>query len=223
MADANPKKLTIYGRLSFPTLTAEAAYDLSQRGSYPAKDVGSAQPSFQLLVSQSQWEKFYNHAVNVFLPYCVAQSKAGEKKDVLGPQEVKQLIAGLDDLDSQVFNSPAKPVHEKSLELAPDTVATIKAIGGRGVDMTQSAIVNSEDELAVPDPDLLKFPVVRPLHQTVHELYPGCYAAATLNLYSYHNGKHPGFSAGANTVVFKQDAERFGGSEAVDEDEIFLD
>jgi len=83
--------------------------------------------------------------------------------------------------------------------------------------------VTSEDELLVPDPDLLTFPVIKPIGQTVHSMYPGAYVAATLNLYAYHNGKHPGFSAGASTAVFKADGERFGGGTSVDEDEIFLD
>ena len=46
---------------------------------------------------------------------------------------------------------------------------------------------------------------------------------ATLNLYAYHNGKHPGFSAGANVAVFKSDNDRFGGGVSVDEDEMFMD
>ena len=54
-------------------------------------------------------------------------------------------------------------------------------------------------------------------------MYPGAYVAVTLNLYAYHNGKLPGFSAGASVAVFKADGERFGGGTTVDEDEIFLD
>lgn len=75
----------------------------------------------------------------------------------------------------------------------------------------------------MPDPDLLNFPVIKPINQTVHSMYPGCYVAVTLNLYAYHNGKHPGFSAGANVAVFKADGERFGGGVTIDEDEIFAD
>lgn len=221
----DPKKLTVYGRLSFPRWTAKEAYDASQKGQYPAKDIASAKPEFNLVLDQPQLDKFMNHVEQVFFPYCVAQSQAGEKKDVLSEAEVKKLLEGLKgDLAEQLFNTPLKPVHEKTLALAPEAVASLKAIGNAGVDIEQKAIVNSEDELAVPDPDLLNFPVVRPINQTVHSMYPGAYVAATLNLYAYHNDpKRPGFAAGASVAVFKADAERFGGGVSVDEDEIFLD
>ena len=105
----------------------------------------------------------------------------------------------------------------------PEAVATVKVIGSKGQDIELKAIVNGDDELLVPDPDLLAFPVIKPIGQTVHSMYPGAYVAATLNLYAYHNGKHPGFSAGANVAVFKTDGDRFGGGVTVDEDEIFAD
>lgn len=222
--EQDPKKLTVYGRLSFPRWTAKEAYDASQKGNYPAADIASAKPEFSLVLEQGQFDKFMNHVENVFLPYCVAQSNAGEKKDVLDAGEVKKLLEGLQgDLSDQTFNTPIKAVHEKTAVLAPEGVATIKVIGNAGVDIEQKAIVNDEQELVVPDPDLLSFPVVRPISQTVHSMYPGAYVAATLNLYAYHNGKHPGFSAGGTVAVFKADAERFGGGVSVDEDEIFLD
>ena len=226
MAVAGPKTVTIFGRLSFPTFTAQEAYDKSQRGSYPAKDVASAKPDFLLLVTQSQWDIFKKKAIEEFLPYCVEQHKKGEKKDALEPAEVKQLIAGLEDLDNQLFNSPAKPVHEKSAVLAPEAVATIKCIGPSGGDIALRAIVDDPSQLAVPDPDLIvdkDNKKVLPIGNTTFEMYPGAYVGATLNLYSYHNGKHPGFSAGVSTVVFKADAERFGGSVDVDESAIFMD
>lgn len=223
MASTNPKQVTIYGRLSFPSWTAKEAYDLSLKGQYPAKDVADAAPHFQLLVSDAQWQKFHKHATEVFLPYCAEQFAKGEKRDALSTAEVKALTDGLADLDSQTLNTPAKPVHEKSQALAPEAVATIKAIGQKGGDIEQKAIVQSEQELSVPDPDLIAFPAVKPISQTVHSMYPGCYVAATLSLYAYHNGRHPGFSAGVSTAVFKMDGERFGGSVSVDEDAIFLD
>lgn len=152
------------------------------------------------------------------------QEAQGEKRDVLNKKEADQLLDGIkNSLDSQTFNTPFKPIHEKTAPLAPEAVAAVKVIGTKGTDMELKAIVNSEDELAVPDPDLLNFPVIKPINQTVHSMYPGCYVAVTLNLYAYHNGKHPGFSAGANVAVFKADGERFGGGVTIDEDEIFAD
>lgn len=224
MADDN-KTVTIWGLASFPTMTAAEAYALSQKGSYPVADVASASPSIQLLVNEAQWDKFKTFATNVFLPYCVDQGNRGEKRDALDAKEVKALIEGLDgDLADQVFNTPAKAIHEKTADLAPQCVASIKVIGAKGADFDVKAIVRSEDELSVPEPDLLQFPAIRPVGATVHNLYPGCAVAVTLNLYSYHNGKHPGFSAGATTVVVKDATlPRFGGGVAVDEDEIFSD
>lgn len=222
----NPKNVTVFGRLSFPTFTAAEAYERSQKGSYPAKDIGSASPDFLMLVTQGQWDRFLTHAVDHFLPYCQEQHAKGEKRDALEPKEVKQLIDGISgDLADQIYNSPAKPVHEKSAELAPEAVATIKAIGPKGGNIELKAIVRNESELLVPDPDLIipERGTILPLSDTKFEMYPGCIVVATLNLYAYHNGKLPGFSAGVTTAVFKADAERFGGGVDMDADEMFLD
>lgn len=221
----NPNKVvTFYGRLSYPTWTAEEAFDRSQRGQYPAKSIAEAKPDFMLLVSEAQFQKVRDFAVKTFLPYCAEQFKNGEKQDALDPDEVKKLIASIEgDLADQVYNSPFKLVSDKTAELAPDAVASVKIIGPTGGAFDLKAVVNSEADLSVPDPDILSFPVLKPLGETVHEMYPGCIVAVTANLYSYKNGKLPGFSAGANTAVFRGDAERFGGGVAVDTDEIFLD
>ena len=41
--------------------------------------------------------------------------------------------------------------------------------------------------------------------------------------YSYYNGKRPGVSLSADTLVWRADADRFGGGAGdVDEDEFFL-
>ncbi len=224
MGAKNPKVVTIYGRLSFPTFTAKEAYDRSQKGSYPAADIASAAPDFQLLLEQPQLDKLMNHITNEFFPYCIEQEKKGEKRDVLTDKEVAKLVADITgDLTDQTYNTPVKPIHEKTAPLAPECVAGIKVIGNKGVDMELKAIVQGEDELVVPDPDQLTFPIIKPIGQTVHSMYPGCYVAVTLNLYAYHNGKNPGFSAGGSTAVFKAEGDRFGGGTSVDEDEIFMD
>jgi hypothetical protein len=224
MADKNPKVVTIYGRLSFPTFTAAEAFARSQKGQYPAATPAEAAPDFQLLVEQAQHDKFYNHIVNEFFPYCLEQEKKGEKRDVLSDKEIAKLTADITgDLEDQNFNTPFKPIHVKTAPLAPECVAAFKIIGNKGVDIELKAIVNGEDELSVPDPDLLAFPVIRPINQTVHSMYPGCYVAVTVNLYAYHNGKNPGFSAGGSVAVFKAEGDRFGGGVSVDEDEIFAD
>jgi hypothetical protein len=222
--EKNPKLVTIYGRLSFPVWTAQAAYDRSQKGKYPAADVASAAPDFNLLVEQPQLDKLTNHISSVFLPYCVEQEKAGEKRDALSAKEAKDLESQLNEADfSGVYNIPVKPVPEKTVPLAPEAVASVKVIGNKGVDIELKAIVNGEDELLVPDPDQLTWPVLKPIGQTVHQMYAGCYVAVTINLYAYHNGKLPGFSAGGAVAVFKADGDRIGGGVSIDEDEIFLD
>ena len=221
----NPKQLTTYGRLSFPTFTTKEAFELSKKGKYPVTDEAEATPSFNLVLTQTQHDAVLKHFLDHFLPYCVQQNSKGEKKDSLEQAEVTMLTEGLQgDLGKQVCNTPLRAVHPKTLELVPDAVSTLRVLGSsKGVNIDQRAIVQSAQELAVPDPDQLIFPVVKPIGQTIHQLYPGCYAAATLNLYSYHNGKLPGFSASASTIVFRMDADRFGGSVAVDEDAIFMD
>jgi hypothetical protein len=221
---ANPKTVTIWGRLSFPTWTAQEAFERNQKGNFPTKDVASTSPDFQLLVTGPQWEKFLKHATEVFLPYTVTQHAAGEKRDALDAKEAQQLIDGLTgDLADQMLNTPAKALSDKSAALAPECVAGIKVIGPKGGDFELKAIVNNESELSVPDPDLLTFPVIMPINRTIHQMYAGCNVAVTLSLYAYRNGKLPGFSAGGNVAVFKGDNDRFGGGTAVDLDEIFLD
>lgn len=222
--DKSPKNVTCYGRLSFPTWTAQEAYDRSQGGKYPAASVAEAAPNFNLLLEQAQHEKLLNHFEQEFLPYCVSQYKADEKRDRLDEKEVKALLTQIKALDPDgVYNVPLRPVHEKSAELAPECVSSLKVIGTKGVDIELKAIVHGEDELIVPDPDQLTWPCVKPIGQTVHQMYPGAYVAVTLNLYAYHNGKLPGFSAGASVAVFRNDGDRFGGGVSVDEDEIFAD
>lgn len=223
MSGKNPQVVTIYGRLSFPTFTAQEAFARSQKGSYPAATVADAAPDFQLLVEQAQHDKLHNHVVNEFFPFVLDKHTKGEKGG-LEDKELKKLLADITgDLADQNFNTPFKPIHEKTAPLAPECVSAIKVIGNKGVDMEIKAIVNGDDELSIPEPDLITFPAIRPINKTVHTMYPGCYVAVTLNLYAYRNGKNPGFSAGGTVPIFKADGDRFGGGVSVDEDEIFAD
>ena len=119
-------------------------------------------------------------------------------------------------------------MHEKTAVLAPEAVASIKCIGPKGGDIVLKALVTKDSQLNIPDPDLMlgvngKKAVV-PITDSKFRMYPGAFVAATLNLYSYHNGKHPGFSAGVSAAVYKMDGgDQFGGSVDVDEDAIFMD
>lgn len=220
---SDSKSGTYTGRLSFPTLTAKAAYELSLKGSYPAADVSVASPSFQLLLTQAQLDKFRAHAAE-FLAFCVEQEKAGSKKDSLTAKEAEALLADISgDLEDQRYNTPLRAMHEKTAELAPECVAVLKVIGPKGGDIKVKAIVRKEDEIAKTSDVIFTKPVILDIDETVHDLYPGCMAKATINLYAYRNGKNPGFSAGGSVVVFSQDADRFGGGEAVDETAMFMD
>lgn len=224
MASDKRKNVTVYGRLSFPVWTAKEAYDRSQGSQYPAKEISEAKPNFMLLLEQPQLDKLQAHILNEFFPYCLEQSTGGQKSDVLDAKEIKDLTKQVKGPDFDgVYNTPLKNVHEKSKELAPECVASLKVLGNAGVDIELKAIVNDESELVVPDPDILSWPVVKPIGSSVHSMYPGALVAVTLNLYAYHNGKLPGFSAGASVAVFKANADRFGGGVSVDEEEIFLD
>lgn len=228
MADApvkNPKTVTIYGRLSFPNFQHQQAVARNAKSKFPKADASEVSPDFNLLVEQTQLDKLVTHVKQEFLPYCAEQEKKGEKRDNLTDAQIKKVLKVIDsgDYEDQPPYIPMKAVGEKTAELAPEAVASIKVVGNKGVDIELKAIVNSEDELLVPDPDLLQFPAIKPIGQTVHQMYGGCYVAATLNLYAYISGALPGFSASSSVAVFKADGERFGGGVAVDEEEIFLD
>lgn len=219
-----PQNVTISGRLSFPVWTAQMAYERSQKGSYPAASPAEAKPEFTLLIEQPMLDKMRTHIVDNFFPFCIEQDKEQAKSNRLSAAEVADLTTQIMKPDfAGVYNTPFKPVSEKSAELAPECVAAVKVIGNKGVDIDQRAVVHSEAELLIPDPKLVSFPTVRPLGATVHQLHAGYIVGVTINLYAYHNGKLPGFSAGGSVCVFKAEADRFGGGVAIDEDAMFMD
>jgi hypothetical protein len=224
MAQKNPKTVTIYGRLSFPNFVYAAAVVRNQKSKFP-KPPEEVTPDFNLLVEQAQLDKLIAHITTEFLPYCLDQSTKGEKRDALNKKEVDKLMKLINaaDWESQPPYIPIKEIGDKTKTLAPECVASIKVNGNKGVDVELKAIVNTEDELLVPDPDQLTWPVIKPIGQSVHTMYAGAYVACTLNLYAFISGALPGFSASASTAVFKADGDRLGGGVAVDEDEIFLD
>lgn len=220
----SPKNVTIYGRLSFPTFDYQRALAKNTKSNF-VKDPADVTPDFNLLVEQAQLDKLKAHVLNEFLPYCLEQHNKGEKRDALDAKQVEKLVKLIEseDWESQPPYIPIKPVPEKTQELAPEALASVKVLGNKAQDVIQQAIVQDESELAVPDPDRVDYPAILPIGQTVHSLYGGCYAAATLNLYAFVSGKLPGFSASAGVCVFKADGDRFGGGIAVDEDEMFMD
>lgn len=221
----SPKNVTIYGRLSFPTFDYQQAVKKNATSDFPKADVADVTPDFNLLLEQPQLDKLKNHILTEFLPYCEAQHAKGDKRDALDKAQVAKLVKMIEaeDWESQPPYICIKPVSAKTAELAPEAVASVKILGNKGTDIVQQAIVQDESELSVPDPDRVDYPFIAPIGQTVHSLYGGCYAAATLNLYAFVSGKLPGFSAAASVCVFKADGDRFGGGVSVDADEMFLD
>jgi hypothetical protein len=228
MANDNPKNVTIYGRLSFPAFTHKEAVAKNKKSNFVAADEADVKPEFNLLIEQSQLDKLRDHLRNVFLPYVQEQyAKDPKTKDALDPKVVKRI---LDKLESEDWEGtpilPIKVLSEKNAESAPETVASVKVVGSKGVDITLKASVYSEDQLAVPDPDILTYPVLKNLSETVFSMYAGAYVAATLNLFAYFSSASVnGISAGANVAVYRGNMEgaRFGGGVDVDEEDIFLD
>ena len=221
MADEN--QVTVRGLLSFPELTAAGAYERNKTGTYPTADVASTSPNFMLLLNDLQAKKFTTALTEVYLPFCADQHKRGEKRSALSPAHIKMILDSIEDPENAVCNTPFKKVSDKTLALAPDTVAAVKIIGNKGVDFAQKAIIHKEQELLVPDPDIIQWPALVDLHLTKHQLYAGCQVGVTIGFYVYVAGKSPGLSAGANTIVFRGDGNKFSGGVDVDLDEIFLD
>lgn len=226
MVDQNtPKEMkAIKGRLSFNKLTALEAYAEASTGPFAAnvKTVADAAPYATLLLTQVQYDRIMKKIVDEFFPFCAAQYKISDKeKNALSPADIKALTAQLE-TGSGPYNTPFKQPSDKTLELMPDCVASIKLIGQKGGDFDVQAIVKSDDELAVPDPDRIIPPsVVLPITDTKHQLYNGCWVIAPLRFYSYKNGKNPGFSAGGNNLVFSRNDTAFSGGGNLDDESIF--
>lgn len=217
------KEITVFGRLSFPLFTAEQAFQNSQGSKFPAKSVGDAKPSFNLVLGQEQHDKLLNHIKTVFLPYVIEQGKANAR-DGLTEKDVAKLIKELDEnFDDPSLNLPFREASEKTKDLDPEAISTMKVIGNAGVDIVQKAIVSSEDELVDMANPPSKFKAIVDMKDSVFDMYPGCNVGVTVNLYAYLNGKNPGFSAGGSTVVFRGDNDRFGGGTAVDADAMFME
>lgn len=227
MVDINTARQleTLGGRLSFHNLTAAAAFEEASTSPFPTKDVASTSPYANLLLTQAQYEKVMKKILDEFFPMCLEQYRISDKeKHALSQAQIDQLTRELETLDG-LLNTPFKKPSEKTLELMPDCAASIKLIGSKGVDFKVDAIVKDEAGLKVPDPDRIKYPVIVPIEQSVHQLYNGCWVIAKgLTFYRYFNGgpKKPGFSAGCGSLVFSRDDTPFAGGPAVDDDAVFM-
>ena len=226
MASTNPKNVIIKGRLFFSRFSHREAVAANERSKFKKADPSEVAPEFNLLIEQDQLDKLKDHILNVFLPYVEQQAANKEKRDVLSPkliQKIKDKIDA-DDWDGSPF-LPMKPVSEKNAEVAPESVASVKITGSKGGDITLKARVENEDQLVIPDPDILSWPTIVPLDKSIFQMYPGAYVAATLNLFAFESSSTiNGISAGANTAVYlgNLEGERFGGGVDLDEEDIFM-
>lgn len=220
---------TLGGRLSFHKLTALEAYEEAKEGPYAAsvKTPADGKPYVNLLVTDVQYKKAVA-AAEKFLAMCEAQYKIGDKeKHALSPAQADALRKEMADMDG-LLNIPFKMPSEKTLDLFPECAAVIKVLGSAGVDLPVEAIVKGEAELVPPDPDVLQFPLVKPINLTTHSLYNGCWVVLKgMQFYRYFNGgpKKPGFSLGfgsKGSVVFSRDDAAFGGGTVVADDDVFM-
>ena len=225
MAD-KPKDLTIKGRVSYPTFTYAEAVSRNVKSKYPKADVNTIRPSVDLLLAPSAAEKLVEYLLGEFLPYVEGLGKQ-DAKGGLSAGEVKLLKRALNEADWETEGvlGLIRPVGEKTKELAPEAVLSLKVNGLQKTDFDLKAVVRSADQLANPMDDLI-IPdrgTILPLSDTKLDLYPGSNAGATINLWAFVSGKTPGITASTGTIVFLSDNERFGGGGGLDEDAIFAD
>jgi hypothetical protein len=224
--DSVKRMTTLGGRLSFHQFTAEGAHAEALEGPYSknVKGVDSVSPYANLLLTQGQYDRLLKRA-NEFLDACEEQyKKNGEKADqALKPDLVKLLRDELENMTG-MLNTPFKKPSEKTLELMPDCAMVVKILGFKGKDIELEAKVEDESQLAVPDPDRIKYPVVLELDKTNREFYNGCWVVAKkLKFYRYMNGKNPGFSLGFEAIVLTDDDAPFSGGAPVDDDDVFAE
>jgi len=225
VATERPKDITIRGRLSWPKFTMPEAIAFNNSSRFP-KPADKVRPSFQLLLDDVQQDKLITYLKDEFLPWTIEQDKAGEKSGLTAAQ-VKKLTKVLDaaEWDVDAVLGLIKPVHEKTADLAPESVSSLSVNGMPGRDIVRKAVVRSEDQLANPTDDVIvpARGLILPVEDTTLELYPGSYCAAQLNLFAFTAAGNPGITASTGTIIFVGEADRFGGGgSVVDEDDLFM-
>lgn len=224
------KNVTVRGRLSFPRFKHAEAVAFAANSQFDKnKTPDQINSSFTLLLEQDQVDKLVAHVRDKYLPYAKEQNKKGEKKDgQLDPKLIERIEKFLDagDWDMAPPHFPIKNINPKYADQTPECVARLDVKGPKAGDVILKARVEDETQMVVPDPDQLSYPVIKPLEQTVFEMYPGAYVAATLNLYSFAvSSTIFGIGAGANVAVYmgNLEGERLGGGTDIDESDIFED
>lgn len=223
------KNVTMKGRLSFPRFFIKDAIEANKKSKFPKANDSEVSTEFNLLLEQAAVDKFNKHVLDHFLPYVEEQfAKDPKNRDALEPKlvdKIRKFIEAEDWSDQPPF-FPIKTLTEKNQEAAPECVASLKVMGRKGADVDLQATVFEPGQLLVPDPDILTYPVRKPIGQTVFEPYAGAYYTATLNLYAFYNSNANYGIGAAASIAFHMgnlEGERFGGGGVVNEDEIFAD
>lgn len=220
-----PVKISVSGRLSFPVFTMAEAIERDKTSMYPAMSPDYISPGFNLLLDQKTHDRIVEFFLDTLLPSFI-QDRSENEKWGLDAKEAKRVETLLrsGDLSEQPPYIPLKPVPEKSQAMAPEAVSQLNIKGRRGADIKLQAIVNSAEEVLDGFDHPASFPALMSIGETIHSLYPGSIAAATLTFYPVTKAKPAGFQARATTAVFKADAEQFGAGEVeFDLDDLFLD
>lgn len=214
----------IRGRLSFHITDIKAALADKNSGPFANKagtdTIKDVKAYAELMLNEAQYLKVKAQLVE-FLEACAKLPKGSN--DALDPSDVKMLLRQIEEQEARPLNTPFKYPSEKSLELMPDCVASIKLLSKAGVSLVEEAMVRSAEELDPLDPDVLTFPKQMPINLTTHSLYNGCWViAAPVSFYTYKNGANPGVSAQTSTVIFQRDDDPFSGGPKLDRESIFL-
>lgn len=216
--------LTVAGRLSYPVFTYAEALERNTKSQY-AKKPEQVAPEYNILLEQAALDKTVKYLLDVYVPELRELIKTDKRLEKMTPKHIDMIAKKIEgkDYDTIAPYLPLRAVPEKTQDMAPEAVAMLKVVGNRQQDLELKAVVRGEDELLIPDNDILDYPVIRPLKETVHEIYAGAVVGTTLNFYGYMSGANPGLGAGGPKLVFKSDADRFGGGVALDEDALFAD
>ena len=230
--DNSAQIVQIKGRLSYPAFTHKEALALNDRSDpqYKKSDPAEVKPTYSLLLTQTEWEKLKAHLINVFLPWCVEQEKEKGRSGLTAAQ-AKKLTRIIEAEDWEVDKIPGflRPVSEKSADLAPECVVDLRVGGRKGRDIELKAVVKDVDALRNPldeDGDPLVIPqrgAIFPIEDTKIEMYPGAFVGTQLNLYAYLSASEPRIIATGETAIFLRDMDRFGGSGAPIDEDVFLD
>lgn len=214
--------VTIKGRLMWLKATAEEAFEFSKTGKFPKKDVGDAQPHFNLLLNDTEYEKVVKWATEEFLPSCVESWNMHKEKgrNALEQDDVDLILAEIAKPSKRsAVITPFKEIKEGLADQVDET-HMVKVVGTKGGKFIIKAIVRNQDEINDPDGDLLYTKdVPLPIKQTVHELYDGCNVIVRVTGYAYNAAK-PGFSLSTDTITFKSDNTPILGGGGTSDDDI---